>query len=301
MSINPVGRENYINPPTYNEAIEEDLSQRDPSDWVQIYQDHFRPPEIDSPIEQSLLDYAMRAEAITPGIVRNFHEAVEDQMQRRQASAKEQREKIKEGAKLAGEKESIWGILKTVGECLLSALSVAMGIALIASGNPLLGALLVFVGILEICNVIYTKTGLWDYFAKKLAHDNEEKQKQIRTIVPAVISAVSMIASFGGTFYAMDKFSTEASKSAMLAIGGLASTAQGIASIGGGVCEGRMEWNQTAYDELRNKDTIIKHLQDHFSALLENCFKVSTESSKMTAKCIKQANIMKMRILQRNY
>ncbi len=274
-------------------------TEQAPKSWTEVYEEFFSSPELTPPpIEHSLIDYQFAFEKQQPEIVEFFHQETESKFIQLQNFSKERAEKIREGAKLTQQKAG-WGIFKTVTECFLSALSVALGFALMFGGSPVIGSLLVFIGVLEICNIVYAKTGMWDYFAKKMAHDNEDTQRKIKTILPAVISAVAMVAGSAGTYYAGKALpSSTVSQNTMGALMGLGNVSQGVASIGEGVCEGRMAWNEAEHDAIVTNESLANSLISQFNISIDTCFHSGKEAARLIAKCLKDSSNTKTRMLR---
>ena len=94
--------------------------------------------------------------------------------------------KLKEAAERAQE-SVFWSLLKKVATCLLSAVSIVLGISLVASGGgALVGGAMIASGILSLANFALSESGLWDTIAQQLSRGNEDLKRKLQIILPPV-------------------------------------------------------------------------------------------------------------------
>lgn len=116
-----------------------------------------------------------------------------------QALSDKQIEKIKENADKAAT-NYWWSLLTKIGTALLSVLSIALGISLLAAGGPaFVGGALVASGVFSLVNFIFMETNTWAELAKSLAKNDEETRQRIAMALPITLGVISMgLGLFGG-------------------------------------------------------------------------------------------------------
>ncbi len=99
----------------------------------------------------------------------------------------QQIEKLKESAERA-KNSDFWSTLKKLATCLLSAFSSIAGISMLATGgSALIGGAMIASGVLSLANFALSETNTWDWVAKYLAENNEDRQKKLAVFIPAAV------------------------------------------------------------------------------------------------------------------
>ena len=107
--------------------------------------------------------------------------------------------KLKEAAENT-QSANVWSLLKKIGLSLLSALSVVMGISLIATGaGTLVGGAMIGSGIISLANMLMSEIGVWDWVAKKLAHEDKERQQMLAMLLPLSVGVLAGVIGVFGT------------------------------------------------------------------------------------------------------
>ena len=146
-------------------------------------------------------------------------------------------EKLKENAERANASDW-WSFIKKAATALLAAVSIAMGLTLIAGGaSMLIGGSMIASGILSIANFALTEAGVWDEVAKMLEQKDEQRRKKIGMLIPGAIGVVSgAIGLFGGVsslLYSSNLFVGKA----LEILQAVLATFQGVTTIGKGIAD----------------------------------------------------------------
>ncbi len=100
---------------------------------------------------------------------------------------------------------NMWSMLAKIASGILAAISVVFGASLIVSpaGGILVGGLLIASGILSIVNLVFEETKVWDWVADQIAGSDKKLRNQLRALIPAGASMISMGAGAAGSFGAL--------------------------------------------------------------------------------------------------
>lgn len=178
--------------------------------------------------------------------------------------------KLKEASENA-KSSDFWSLLKKVATCLLSALSVVMGISLIATGGgALIGGAMIGSGIFSLANMLMSETGTWDWVAKKLANEDEEKQKMLAMLLP---TAVGLLSGAIGIFGSAGTFAwsgvTFFDKAILIAQASLAMF-NGATTIGKGYADANVIWTQGDLTKMKSEITVERQMVDKTTQSIED-------------------------------
>ncbi len=167
-----------------------------------------------------------------------------------------------------------WSVLQKIATTLLSALSIVMGISLIATGGgALLGGAMVASGILSIANFVLWESGTWDWLINKLSNEDETRRHYLSIILPAsfgiACAAISVFGAVGATLWTA---TTVMSKAAMIAQATLA-TFEGVTTIGKGHSNANLIWTQADLLSSSSQMTVEKHRIDHATQAIDSFLK----------------------------
>ncbi len=183
-----------------------------------------------------------------------------------------------------------WSFLKKSAMALLSAVSIAMGITLIAGGgSALIGGAMIASGILSIANFALSEAGVWDQVARMLEQQDEQRRKKIGMLIPGVIGVLSgAIGLFGGVqslLYSSHLFVGKVLEIVQAALAGF----QGVTTIGKGIADYNLLNSQGQLLGLKGQITIERHSVSLLSRWLENWL---SEMKGINAKFKQMANMV---------
>jgi hypothetical protein len=207
-------------------------------------------------------------------------------------------QKLKEAAQRASD-SSFWSTLHKIATCLLSALSIVFGISLVATGGgALIGGAMITSGILSLSNFAMSETGAWDWIAKQLSQDNEERRKMLAWILPC---AVGVVAGGIGIVGAVQSVASGALQFAEKALS-IAQTAltifNGITTFGKGNADARLIWTQADLSKIQgeltvertNFDTVMREIESSM-----NDFRAAKSKMKKMIQILSQENVRLVR------
>ncbi len=173
-------------------------------------------------------------------------------------------QKLKEAAQRAAD-SGFWSILKKIATCLLSAVSIVFGVSLVATGaGAWIGGAMIASGILSLANFAISETGGWDWVAKQLAHDNEERQKMLSWALPSAVGilagGIGLVGSVQGIASGALQF---AEKAVYIAQSALA-VFDGVTTFGKGRADAYLIWSQADLAEIQGDLTVE---QTHFDSI----------------------------------
>jgi hypothetical protein len=179
-------------------------------------------------------------------------------------------QKVREAAERASD-VGFWALLKKIATCLVAALSIFVGGALISTGaSPLVGGAMIGSGLLSITNFTFSEAGIWDWVAKKLASEDEERRNQIATLLPTILGISSaLIGIFGVTGATMLTGVQWMDKAIFIAQAALA-TFQGVAIFGKGMADSRLTEAKANLSETNAALTIARSDSETMSDTLSD-------------------------------
>lgn len=198
-------------------------------------------------------------------------------------------ERLKEAAERAKE-SGFWSLLKKIATCLLSVLSIVLGFSLISSGaGVFVGGAMIASGLLSVANLTFSEAGIWEWVAKKLAGEDEEKRKQLAMLLPTAIGIASgLIGVFGATGAAILTGVNLLDKAIFIAQAGLA-LFQGATTIGQGYANAQLLWAQADLSETRAEINVGKQLIDMLTSWLDDFIKQLGAARKKTSQYLNLA------------
>ncbi|HEY2811303.1 MAG TPA: hypothetical protein VGJ00_07955 [Rhabdochlamydiaceae bacterium] len=152
----------------------------------------------------------------------------------------EQIEKIKTHAEKA-QSSQWWDTLKKMATALLTSLSLALGIGVLASGgSAFIGAVLIGSAVLTIGNFVATEMHVWDEVARYLAGNDEERRKKIGWILPSIVGFIAAALGLFGGLNSVAFTSTFLMGKALSLVQGVLSIVQATSTIGQGISRGEL-------------------------------------------------------------
>lgn len=208
--------------------------------------------------------------------------------------------KLKETAERAST-SSFWSILKKIATCILSALSIVFGVALIGSGGgALIGGAMVASGILSIANFALSEIGAWDWVAKQLASDNEEWRQRLATILPAAFGIVAGGIGLVGSVQSVMTGAIQVTEKALFVAQSALAIFDGVTTLGKGIADARLLWSQGDLTLVQGKMTMgraqfdstmreIESSMNDFRAVKSKTKKIIQSISKTNTELVRQA------------
>ncbi|MBS0604340.1 MAG: hypothetical protein JSS60_04790 [Verrucomicrobia bacterium] len=206
--------------------------------------------------------------------------------------------KLKESAERASA-SNFWSILKKVATCLLSAVSIVFGIALVASGGgALIGGAMIASGILSLANFAMSELGTWDWVADQIAHNNEDLKSKLKMILPAAVGIVAggigLVGSVNGIVTGALQFAEKAIFIAQTAV----TIFDGVTTLGKGIADARLIWTKA---DLKLIEADLAIQREQFTTTMEeikgsmNEFKAAKAKAKKAIEMISQTNLQLVR------
>ncbi len=208
-------------------------------------------------------------------------EAVERNFSQMASLEKEMLHKIQEFSQKEQSSHS-WQLLRDISAFPLAALNLALGAY---ATSTILGVAMVTSSVLTIANFIFEHTPVWDSLAKKMAGENEELQKKIRTLFPAAISIASSMLAIGGT--AAMANSPELLQKLFSIVQGASYLIQGALAIQTGIQEGYAKLIEISIDDLKTAMQQVKYSTENGFKRLEEFYEFMTKSIEEASLLIK--------------
>lgn len=192
---------------------------------------------------------------------------------------------LKEAAEKA-KASDFWSLLKKIATALVSALSIIIGVSLVATGvGALVGGAMIASGIFSLANMLMCESGAWDWVAEKLANEDEEKRKMLAIHLPC---AVGILAGVIGIFGSAGAFAWSGidffDKSVMIAQSTLA-IFDGATTVGKGYADANVIWSQADLTKTKSKITIqrqqIENTTKSIEGVLDGLNAANTKASQL--------------------
>ncbi len=207
-------------------------------------------------------------------------------------------QKLKEAAERANS-SAWWSILKKIATCLLSALSIVFGAALVASGGgALVGGAMIASGVLSLANFALSETGTWDWVAKQLSNDNEEMRQKLTLILPSAVGIVAGGIGLVGSVYSMTTGAIQFAEKAVYVAQTALALFDGFTTFGKGQADARLLWTQADLAEIQGELTAERTQFDSVMREIEGSlsdFRAVKAKSKKTIQIISKSNIQLVR------
>jgi hypothetical protein len=157
-----------------------------------------------------------------------------------------------------------WSILQKAATCILSALSIVFGAALLGvGGGALVGGAMIASGILAIANFSMTEGGGWDWVAKMLAAEDQSLHNQLKWILPAAVGilsgAIGVVGSVGSALFGVVQFGEMVAFIAQAAFG----LFSGMTLLGKGTADSYLIWTESDQARIQGDLTMEQQRVEH--------------------------------------
>ncbi len=178
-------------------------------------------------------------------------------------------QKLRESAEKA-KASDFWSLLKKVANSLLSALSIVIGVSLVATGaGSLIGGAMIASGILSITNMLVSGSRVWDWLAKKLANEDEDRRKMLAMFLPMAVGLLAGVIGIFGSAGAFAWSGIEFAEKAVLIAQGTLGIIEGVTTIGKGCADANLIWSHADLTEVKSEMTIKRYLIDNTMRSIE--------------------------------
>jgi len=202
-------------------------------------------------------------------------------------------ERMRDAAEKAST-SAVWSFLKKIATCILAAISVVIGISLVATGGgAIIGGAMIASGIFSIANLVLSEAGFWEWVAKKLANDNEDKRKKIAMILPAVVGIASGVIGIFGSVGSVVWSSLNLMQQALVIAHAIFGVVDGATTIGKGVADGRVLFAEADLAKSRLETILARYKSENISKAVEevlNYLGAVQEKASSMLKMIVQSN-----------
>jgi hypothetical protein len=207
-------------------------------------------------------------------------------------------EKLKENAKKAAD-SSFWSVLKKIATSLLAALSIVFGISLVATGGgALIGGAMIASGVLSLANFALSETGAWDWVAKQLAGENEERRKMFAMVIPGAVGIIAGAIGIVGSVQAVVSGAAQFAEKALYIAQTALAVFDGITTFGKGIADAQLIWSQAELQKIQADLTIERTNFDSVMREIEssmNDFRAVKTKSKKIIQTLSQSNVRLVR------
>jgi hypothetical protein len=207
-------------------------------------------------------------------------------------------QKLKENAKRAAD-SSFWSVLKKIATSLLSALSIVFGISLIATGGgALIGGAMIASGVLSLANFALSETGAWDWVAKQLAGENEERRKMFAMCIPGAVGIIAGAIGIVGSVQAVVSGAAQFGEKMLYIAQTALAVFDGITTFGAGYAKTHLIWSDAELKQVQadlsvertNFDTVMREIESSMSD-----FRAVKTKSKKIIQTLSQSNVRLVR------
>jgi hypothetical protein len=197
-------------------------------------------------------------------------------------------------AALRAQESTFWSVLRKIATALISAVSVIFGISIASSGSALIGGAMIASGVLSLANFALSEMRGWDWIAEQLAHENEERKKQLAVVLPI---ATGILAGGIGLLGSVNGIATGAinfAEKAMMIAQSILGIFEGLTVLGKGAADAKLLWTQADLKALQGDLTIQR---EHFNMTLDEIkgslgdFKDINKKTQKMVDMITQSNI----------
>lgn len=211
--------------------------------------------------------------------------ALEEEQQNISQLCQENIGKLEEAAKRSQE-AGVWDYLQKIGSAVLATISIFLGVSLTATAATFIGGALIGAGMVTLSNLVLTEAGFWDWVAAKLASNDEELEKKIRTLVPCMIGLMAN----GVQFLALGSlaiFGTlDLATQALLVGQVIANVASTTTAVGGQISQARVAWSQGALTDIQGKISTSRHEVELNTDNIENVMSRHSQAHRHAQKII---------------
>lgn len=297
-SSEPVRPENPIALDTVASAEEAIPNEWTPERPLLTSPSSLPPPRGSSISDLRLLKAIQESQALGNNILNTMSLRLSNVKEKIRDISAENIEKLKESAKRASASD-FWSTLKKIATCLLSSLSLVLGIAFVASGGAaLIGGAMIASGILSLANFALSEMGTWDWVADQLAHDNEDHKQKIAMALPAAVGILAGGIGLVGSVYGIASGALQFAEKAVSIAQTALSLFDGITTLGKGISDARLLWTRADLKLIESKLTAER---ENFTTTIEeikasmNDFKTVKAKAKKAIEMITESNIQLVR------
>ncbi len=188
-----------------------------------------------------------------------------------------------------------WSVLKKIATCLLSAISIVFGVALLgAGGSALVGGAMLASGILSLANFALSELNIWDWIADYIAHDNEDLKNNLKMILPMSFGILAGGIGLVGSVNAIATGAVQFIESALFVAQSAVSIFDGLTTIGKGSSDAQLIWEKADLLKIQAGRDIE---QEHFTSIIDiikgsmEDFKTMKAKTRKTLQMIENTNI----------
>lgn len=207
-------------------------------------------------------------------------------------------QKLKESAARAADSH-FWGILKKIATALLSAISIVIGVGLVATGGgAFVGGAMIASGVLSLANFALSETGAWDWVATQLSNGNEERRKMLSIALPAGVGILAGGIGIAGSIHGFLTGALQFAEQAATIAQSLLAIFNSVVTIGKGGADARLIWSQADLSFIQGQltglraqfDSVMREIQGSM-----NDFRAVKSYTKKIVKTLSQSNIQLVR------
>jgi hypothetical protein len=190
-------------------------------------------------------------------------------------------QKLKEAAARARD-SGFWSILKKIATCLLSAVSIVFGVALVASGGgALIGGAMIASGILSLANFALSELGTWDWIANQLSHGNEDLRKKLLMILPGAVGLIAGGIGLVGSVNGIVTGALNLAEKALFVAQAALAIFDGVTTFGKGISDARLLWTKADLMEIK---AALTAAQEIFTSTIDEIKSSMSDFNAMLAK-----------------
>ncbi len=207
-------------------------------------------------------------------------------------------QKLKESAARAKD-SGFWSILKKIATCLLSAVSIVFGVALVASGGgALLGGAMIASGVLTLANFALSELGTWDWVATQLSNGNEDLKNKLLMILPGALGLIAGGIGLIGSVNGIVTGAINLAEKALFVAQAALAIFDGVTTLGKGISSARLLWTRADLMEIK---AVLTVAQEIFTCTIDeikssiNDFNAMHAKTKKAIEMIMESNIALVR------
>ncbi len=197
--------------------------------------------------------------------------------------------KLKQAAENA-KSADFWSLLTKVANSLLSAFSIVIGISLVSTGaGTLIGGAMIASGIFSIANMLMFESGIWDWVAKKLANEDENRRQMLAMLLPSIVGVLTGSIGVFGSAGAFAWSGIQFIETAGLVLNAVISMMIGVATIGKGHADANLTSSQADLVKVKSQMTVERHLIDNTAKSIEGILDAMNAAHDKTTSFLKMA------------
>ncbi len=139
----------------------------------------------------------------------------------------------------------VWSILKKIATCLISAISLVFGIALVASGGgALIGGAMITSGILSLANFALSENKGWEWVADQICKGNDERKQKLIHALPIAVGLLAGGIGLVGSVASIATGAVQFAAKAMFVAQTALSLFDATTTMGKGIADAQLLWSQ---------------------------------------------------------